>query len=319
MPAALPLILGLEGPVLSDAERAFFKELNPLGFILFRWNIKNAESVRALICDLKALLGRTNLPVLVDAEGGAVWRLPKSCGSKAPAPQTFGALFCDSADKALKACYDTYLAIGKQHNALGFTVNCAPLLDLGVKGAHDVIGSRAFSDNPSTVGALGLAALQGLKDAGITPVIKHLPGHGAANTDSHDACPVITLSKEELLAHLAPFQQCAKEAPWAMTAHCLYTAIDKTRPATFSPIVIQDVIRKQIGFQGFLITDDLYMGAVQNLSPTERVQQALSAGCDAALYGRGGVKVYEQAAKGLAPLSKETLSRLDPAFLLQTT
>ncbi|MGB1230289.1 MAG: glycoside hydrolase family 3 N-terminal domain-containing protein, partial [Holosporaceae bacterium] len=162
MPAALPLILGLEGPVLSADERAFLKDLNPLGFILFRWNIESAEGVRALICDLKALLGRNNLPILVDAEGGAVWRLPESFGPKAPAPQTFGALFRKTPDKALKACYDTYLAIGKQHKALGFTVNCAPLLDVCVKDAHDVIGSRAFSDNPATVGALGLAALSGL-------------------------------------------------------------------------------------------------------------------------------------------------------------
>ena len=171
MSCPLPLILGLEGFSLSADERRFLKHANPLGFILFRWNIEDAAQVKALIQELKMLLSRAHLPILVDAEGGDVWRLNASFGDPFPHPRVFGDMFEEDPEKALSACCHNYFLIGKQHKSLGFTVNCAPLLDLVVKGADSVIGMRSFSSSPQAVAALGAAAIKGLLDAGMVATI----------------------------------------------------------------------------------------------------------------------------------------------------
>lgn len=288
----VPIIFGLEGPQLTDGERFFFEATNPWGFILFRWNMETPEQIQNLIKKLKETVGREDVPILVDAEGGRVFRLPEAFYPKPPAFQVFGEIWRDDPEQALQACYKNAHDIGQTLHSLGFTVNCSPLLDLRVKGAHDVIGDRAFSTDPTIVGQLGAAVIRGLSDAGITPVIKHIPGHGAALTDSHDELPVVTLSHEALQPHLIPFQM-NREAPWAMTAHIVYEAIDPTQPATFSSPVIQDIIRGEIGFKGILVSDDLYMKAVSG-TPAEKVQRALNAGCDAVLYCRGGLEEWKR-------------------------
>ncbi len=288
-----PIIFGLSGTEVTLEERAFFKEANPLGFILFRWNLEEPQQIRSLIKELKSIVGREDLLFLVDAEGGRVFRLPKKFYPSPPPARFFGDLYQKDPEEAVRLCRKSAYDTGLLLKDLGFTVNCSPLLDLYVEGAHDVIGDRAFSDDPDVVGTLGAAVVEGLQQAQILPVIKHIPGHGAALVDSHEALPVVGLSREELRPHFRPFIQ-NRNAPLAMTAHVVYEAFDPHHCATFSPTVIQHLIREEIGFKGFLLSDDLFMGAVSG-TPSEKVATALKAGCDAVLYCKGGVSEFAKA------------------------
>ena len=301
MTTSCPLIFGLEGPQITPKERAFFTQVNPFGFILYRWNLVDPKQIRTITRDLKDMMEREDLPILIDAEGGRVFRLPEDFYDGPPPAAFFGTLYDRDPEEGLAACEDNGRAIGQTLKNLGFTVNCAPLLDLQVRGAHTIIGDRSFSENPKTVRALGEALIRGLHDRGITPVIKHLPGHGPSEQDSHETLPRVSLSRADLESHFQAFQvRAPKGAPvWGMTAHIVYEAIDPSLPATFSKPVIETIIRKTIGFQGHLLSDDLYMDALKNWTPAERVRLTLDAGCDIALYARGGIDVYEKAIQGL--------------------
>jgi len=271
------LIVGCSGHVLTLAEQALFKAEKPWGFILFRRNVDTPDQVRRLVDSFRECVGRADAPVLIDQEGGRVQRLGPPHWPKYPAGRAYGAL---KANDPLLRREITRLGarlIAHDLHALGITVDCLPVLDVPVPGAHDVIGDRAYSTDPQTIAVLGRAASEGLIAGGVLPVIKHIPGHGRAGTDSHLALPVVETDRATLSASdFVPFRHLA-DMPLAMTAHVVYAAIDARRPATTSRKVIREVIRGEIGFDGLVMSDDLSMKALAG-DFASRTRAALRAG-----------------------------------------
>ena len=294
-------ILGLAGPRLTSAEAALWRRCPPLGAILFARNIQNPAQLRALTNDIRDVLGAA-APILIDQEGGRVARL------KPPQWEAFPAAARFEGEPELAERANAYL-MGAMCRAAGLDVVCAPVLDLRLPGAHQVIGDRAFSAEPGEIARLGVACIAGLQAAGCIPVIKHIPGHGRALADSHHELPRVGAGIAGLAEDIAPFRALAGSGAWAMTAHVLYKAWDAHLPATLSPTVIQRVIRGEIGFDGLLITDDLAMGALAGMA-NDLAGAALSAGCDVVLHCTGRL---EDAAALLADcpvLSDAALRRL---------
>lgn len=278
-------IVGLKGTELLSEERAFFQEHNPLGFILFARNCQSNSQIKALVRDLRSCVGRNNAPVLIDQEGGRVARLRPPLFPSCPTAGWFAALAKYDIEVARKAAYFNADFIGNGLKELGISVNCAPVADIYFSDAHEIIGDRSFGDTPEQVAALARATCEGLVHAGVLPVIKHIPGHGRARVDSHEALPVVDAPIDVLeKTDFAVFKLLA-DMPWAMTAHIIYTAIDPELPVTLSPKMIQ-YIRKEIGFEGILLSDDLSMKALTG-SYSERTKQLFHAGCDLALHCNG--------------------------------
>ena len=288
-------IYGCAGPSLSEDERAFFRAVQPWGFILFARNIADPDQVRALTGALRESVGDANAPVFIDQEGGRVARLKLPHWKARPAARRFGQLYAQNAEQAREACYLNARLIAHDLAQLGITVDCLPVLDVPVEGANDVIGDRAFARDPGTIVDLGRAQIDGLLDGGVLPVMKHIPGHGRANADSHHALPRVTTDAEELSAtDFVTFRRLST-CPMAMTAHVVHETIDPQRPATTSPKVIRDIIRGQMGFGGLLISDDLSMNALDG-SLAARTKAALFAGCDIALHCNGKMDEMRQVA-----------------------
>ena len=307
----LAAIFGMAGPTLNDAERAFFKRTRPVGYILFARNIENPAQVIALVNDLRGLDSTYNPLVLIDQEGGRVQRLKPPYWRHAPTMAEFGALHGRDPAKAASALRLDMQLIGEELRALGIDVDCAPVMDVPVPGAHDVIGDRAFGGDPALVSALAPAACEGLIDAGVVPVIKHIPGHGRAASDSHKELPVVSDSLETLRANdFAPFRSLCRtslqDSCFAMTAHVVYQALDSRQPATNSKTVIADFIRGEIGFRGLLMSDDLGMKALAGPFDA-RAAAALEAGCDVVLHCEGVLAEMEAVAKGTGPLGANGL------------
>ncbi|MCW5749304.1 MAG: beta-N-acetylhexosaminidase, partial [Alphaproteobacteria bacterium] len=273
------MIFGCAGHRLSADERSFFRDVDPLGFILFARNVATPAQLRALTSDLRDSVGRADAPVLIDQEGGRVARLKPPYWRVAPPAAVFGELYAREPETAVEAARLNARLIAADLTPLGIDVDCAPVLDVTVPGAHGVIGDRAFGVDPATVAALGRAQADGLLLGGVMPVMKHIPGHGRARADSHLELPVVEATRGELEASdFAPFRALA-DLPWAMTAHVLYRALSGNRPATTSDVVVRDIIRGHIGFDGLLLTDDLSMGALDGTC-AERAAASLAAGCD---------------------------------------
>jgi beta-N-acetylhexosaminidase len=304
----LAAIFGVSGQVLTSEERAFFRDVQPLGFILFARNIADPDQVRRLVNDLRASVEHAEAPVLIDQEGGRVQRLKPPHWRAAAAAAQFGALASQRASDGRKAVFLNHQLIGAELAALGIDVDCAPLIDVQQPGAHDVIGDRAYGGDPEQVATLGRAAADGLMSAGITPVVKHIPGHGRSMVDSHHDLPRVTTSHAELSRiDFAPFKR-LNDLPWGMTAHIVYEAIDKELPATLSAKVIAEIIRGEIGFDGLLLSDDLSMKALR-ATLAELARQSVAAGCDVALHCNGKMEEMVQVAAGAPPLSKAGLER----------
>jgi beta-N-acetylhexosaminidase len=293
-----PVVFGCSGLTLTQEERDFFTDAQPLGFILFQRNIHDKDQVKTLISDLKSTIRHTSCQILIDQEGGRVARLKEPSWTQTPSSAE---LAKGTIDDAKKRVYDSYLKIAQDLSELGITVDCAPVLDLDVKGASAIMGDRTFSDDPAIVSELGAIAIKALEDGGITPVMKHIPGHGPAKTDSHEELPVVNLSFKELQPHFATFKANA-QCPWAMTAHIVYSGIDPYNPATQSSTIIHEVIRREIGFQRFLISDDLGMKALSG-SFKDRAYKSLEAGCDAVLHCSGNMQEMIDVMKGVAPFN----------------
>jgi beta-N-acetylhexosaminidase len=308
----LAAFLGLSGLALTDNERAFFRDADPAGFILFARNVADKAQLRALTDSLRALSGRADLPILIDQEGGRVARLPAPEWPAFPAARRFAELYDNAPMSAIEAARANGEALALILAEMGINVDCLPVLDLRHEGAHDVIGDRAFGVEPMRVAALGRATLDGLAQGGACGVIKHIPGHGRARADSHKELPVVDASEEELAADLAPFQA-LHDAPMAMTAHLLYPAWDPDRPATLSPTIIADIIRTRIGFGGLLMSDDLAMEALTG-TLAERARAAIAAGCDVALHCSGVLAESEEAAAAAGAMSAAALERLARAM-----
>jgi len=306
------LVLGCSGPLLTDEERAFFRDADPFGFILFRRNIGTPAEVKALTDDLRETVGR-DAPILVDQEGGRVQRLGPPHWPKYPPGRAYGRI---NANDPLVRREVTRLAarlIAHDLLAVGINVDCLPVLDVPVPGAHDVIGDRAYGLDALTVGTLGRAAAEGLMAGGVLPVMKHVPGHGRSGVDSHLALPVVEASLAELSAvDFLPFRMLA-DLPAAMTAHVVYNAIDKRGPATTSRRAIRTIIRGTIGFDGLLFSDDLSM---QALSGTlgERAGAAVAAGCDVALHCNGKMDEMRDIAGHVPALAGKAKRRAQAAL-----
>ncbi len=302
------VIFGCEGPVLSDWERDFFADANPFGFILFKRNCETPEQLRHLTYDLREAIGREDAPILVDQEGGRVTRLKPPHWRAAPAPGRLGGLMEEDPALAEEAVRLNSLLLSAELRDVGLNVNCIPSLDLAFPGAHDVIGDRAFGSEPEVAAKLGKICIDACLSAQVMPVIKHMPGHGRAMVDSHLSLPVVTASLDELKeTDFEPFRLRA-DAPWAMTGHVVYTAVDPDRPATASPKVMEEVIRDYIGFKGLLLTDDLSMEALSG-DLGQRTAAAMTAGCDIALHCNGKADEMKAVAANSRIMSEEARNR----------
>jgi beta-N-acetylhexosaminidase len=307
-----PVIFGLSGMVLTADEAALFREVDPAGYILFARNIEDRVQLRLLTDSLREVHGRDDVPILIDQEGGRVTRMKPPVWPEFPAGGAFDALYDVSALTAIEAARSNAEAIALTLNECGVNVDCLPLLDVRVPETHVAIGDRAMGSDPMRVAALGRAVLDGLKAGGVVGVVKHMPGQGRAIVDSHHELPTVSASKEELEQDFAPFRS-LNWAPMGMTSHVVYEAYDAHRPSTMSPIIIDQVIRGEIGFDNLLMSDDLDMKALSGDVPT-RAAQCVLAGCDLALNCWGRFDEMIQIAERLPDITEIGKARLDRAM-----
>jgi beta-N-acetylhexosaminidase len=304
----LSCLFGVRQPKLDADLRAFFADVRPWGFILFREVCVSRAQVRALCTELREAAGHDAI-VWIDQEGGRVARLKPPEWPVWPAAGAYGAL--EDARERLEAAYLGYRLIGHELKGMGVDGDFAPVLDVPVEGSDKIVGDRAFSSEPRTAATLGRAALRGLHEGGVAGCIKHMPGHGRATADSHLALPRVGAAEVDLADDILPFALLA-DAEAAMTAHIVYEAWDSDRPATCSAFVIGEIIRKRIAFQGLLLSDDLDMKALQfalNGGLQARAEAALKAGCDVVLQCSGALKDMQETAKGCGLLEGLSLVR----------
>lgn len=307
-----PVIFGLSGDRMTDEERAFFRDVDPAGYILFKRNIVDRTQLRALTDDLRDLSGRDDLAILIDQEGGRVSRMQPPEWPAFPPGGAFNALYDVAPMSAIEAARANAEAIALTLSEVGITVDCLPLLDVRVPETHDAIGDRAFGNEPLRVASLGRAVIDGLKAGGVVGIVKHMPGQGRALVDSHHELPTVSASADDLAQDLAPFAA-LKNAPMGMTAHVVFEAWDAERCATMSPTVIQDIIRGQIGFTGLLMSDDLDMKALKGDVP-QRAADCVAAGCDVALNCWGRFDEMVAIANLLPEITADARTRLNAAM-----
>lgn len=304
-------IYGCSGHRLTAEERTFFADVRPWGFILFRRNIDSPDQVRALTDELRDSIGDADAPVLIDQEGGRVQRMGPPHWPKYPPSEAY-----------LKATGDPLAArelvrlgarlMAHDLKAVGINVDCLPVLDVPVPGAHDIIGDRAYTQDPATVAQLGRAAAEGLLAGGVLPVIKHMPGHGRAFADSHHALPVVHADLATLDGwDFAPFKALS-DMPLAMTAHVVFDAIDPKRPATTSKKAVR-LMREHLGFGGLIMTDDLSMKALSG-TLCDRAEASLKAGCDVVLHCNGDLAEMREVAEGVGKLKGKAGKRAAAAL-----
>ena len=311
MPANLhaprAVIFGCSGPKLLPTEKAFFRDSDPWAFILFGRNIENPDQVRRLTDDIKSAVGRDAL-IFIDQEGGRVQRLRAPHWRTCPPAQDFGALYQIDAQKAKRAVWLNHRLIANELRSVGVTANCAPVLDMPAPGADPIISDRAFASDPGPVIDMAHAAMAGLMSGGVAPVIKHIPGHGRADVDSHKALPVIKAEERELeKSDYVPFLS-FKDAPMAMTAHVVVTHADADMPVTLSGKAMRELVRGKLGYQGLVMTDDLDMKALSG-DLEDLTRRALSAGCDVGLHCNGKMRSMVKVAKGAGVLEGDSLQR----------
>ncbi|MGJ5134077.1 beta-N-acetylhexosaminidase [Bradyrhizobium oligotrophicum] len=306
-------ITGISGPDLTDADRAFIGESRPWGFILFKRNVQSPAQVTALVEELRACVGRADAPVLIDQEGGRVQRLGPPHWPAYPAGVVFDRLYDLDSAAGRRAAWLSARLIADDLLALGITVDCLPLADVPVAGADAVIGDRAYGTTPEKVAAIARAVTEGLEQGGVLPVLKHIPGHGRATADTHFRLPTVDAPEAELDAtDFAAFRLLA-DLPMAMTAHVVFSAIDAAHPATTSATMIERVIRKRIGFQGLLMSDDVSMNALAG-SIAERTRAIVAAGCDMVLHCNGKLDEMQAVAAETPELEGQALIRADRAL-----
>jgi beta-N-acetylhexosaminidase len=310
MTQAKSFICGVEGLTLSEQERTFLAREQPYGVILFARNIESPEQLIALTTDIRSLLTHPFVSILIDQEGGRVARMKPPHWRAYPPAKRFADMAANI-ERAERAVYLNARLIACELRKVGITTDCAPLADVLAPECHDIIGDRAFGSDAHQVAQLARAQAQGLLDGGILPILKHIPGHGRATVDSHEALPVVRASLAELEASdFIPFRELAK-LPIGMTAHIIYEAIDAERVATVSPTVIR-FIRRRLGFEGLLMSDDLSMKALTG-SYRQRAQETLEAGCDIVLHCNGKMDEMREVAAASIPLGGDALVRAERA------
>jgi beta-N-acetylhexosaminidase len=311
------VILGVGGLELTADEKAFYRDQQPWGFILFARNISaEPQQIIDLVASLRDAVGGRNAPVLIDQEGGRVQRIREPICPRYPSGADLGAIYRADPEKGKRAAWLMSRLHAFDLLKLGINVDCLPVLDVPVEGANDVIGNRAYGKKPAIVTDMGRAAADGLKAGGVLPVMKHIPGHGRAFADSHHNLPVVDTPLAELREHdFPPFKALAGEL-MAMSAHVVYTAIDPNFPATTSEIVIRDIIRGEMGFEGLLMSDDSSMNALSG-TLGERARAIANNGCDIVLHCNGKMDEMQAVvaeAKPLADKALERARRVEAAF-----
>lgn len=281
-----PAIFGTSGPALTADERAFFKDANPAGYILFKRNCVDRAQMRALTDDLRALSGNDALPILIDQEGGRVARMQPPEWPAFPPPAAFGDLYESAPISAMQAARLNAKALALMLAEVGINVDCLPLLDVRTPDTHPAIGDRSLGSDAARVASLGRHVIDGLREGGVVGVVKHMPGQGRAVVDSHYELPRVDAGEDALAVDLAAFEK-LNDAPMGMTGHIMFPVWDTERCATMSPVIINDIIRGRIGFDGFLMSDDLDMKALTG-AVCDRAAGCVAAGCDVALncWGR---------------------------------
>lgn len=307
------MILGCSGTAITAEEAALYRDERPFGFILFARNIgSTADEIRRLTAALKESVG-WDAPVFIDQEGGRVQRIKPPLVQAYPNARALGDLYLADPARGLRAAWLMSRLHAFDLTRLGISVDCLPVLDVPVEGSSNVIGNRAYGSDPALVAAMGQAAADGLKAGGMLPVMKHMPGHGRGMADSHHELPVVTAPREALEAHdFLPFRALRGEL-MAMTAHIVFTAFDPERPATTSPVVIGEVIRKTIGFDGLLISDDSSMNALKG-TIGERARRIADGGCDIVLHCNGLMDEMKAVVAEVGPLAGPSLARAEAAL-----
>ncbi len=300
------MILACEGTTLTDDEKRLFAQAQPLGFILFKRNIEDRAQLSALVKSLRESVGR-DCPVMIDQEGGRVQRMNAPNWNACKAARDHG-----NVDEVR----ETTRAIARDLNEVGIDVDCAPVLDVLCPDTHQAIGNRAYSDDPADVAAKGLAVIEEFLAAGITPVIKHMPGQGRSTLDSHHDLPKVPVEYDVLSnCDFKPFRSVSSSAfapaVWGMTSHIVYTAIDPAMPATVSKPVI-NLIRQDIGFDGLLFSDDISMGALNFLGNLSvRAAKMLESGVDITLYCAGKLTEMKEIAAVAPQMSDAAMERYE--------
>lgn len=306
-------ITGVAGEALSDAEAGFLRDTQPCGLILFARNCTGHDKIRRLVGDARAAIGSDDLLVLIDQEGGRVQRLRPPLGRALPAARAYASLFSEDPTTACEAAFLAARLLADDLRDLGINTDCAPVLDVPVAGAHDIIGDRAYGETPDQIARLARAVAEGFMAGGVLPVIKHIPGHGRATADSHLELPVVRETHAVLSqTDFAPFKALS-DMPAAMTAHVVFSAIDADNPASTSERVTRDVIRGEIGFDGFLMSDDLSMKALTGTF-AERTRAVLVAGSDVALHCNGVMSEMVAVARSAPSLAGDALRRFRAAI-----
>jgi beta-N-acetylhexosaminidase len=310
-----PIIFGLEGKELAPDEASFFARSDPFGFILFQRNIETPEQVKTLIADLRATVKRSDAPIFIDQEGGRAVRLKPPHWERLSSMRVIGDLYTVDPQKGREAMsLHARLTAHKLH-ALGIIGNLAPVLDLAIEGASDVIGDRSLGNDPAMITELGTIACKTYLANGVLPCIKHLPGHGRMKVDPHFDLPLIDTPLDVLRAEdFKPFIA-LKDIPLGMTSHGIFLALDKNLPVSISPKIHSEIIRGELGFGGLLFSDDLAMKA---LSPSfgENAQKALAAGTDIVLYCKGGMREMLEIDAAVGEIAQEILGKWRNALKL---
>lgn len=312
------IVVDASGTELTEEERELFRKEKPAGFILFKRNCESKEQVKKLVADMRACVGRDDIPVLIDQEGGTVARLKAPAFNEYPAAKVFGDLHKSSEQDSFEAARINSYLMALDLAEMGITVNCAPVVDVPSADCHAFLSSsRTYSDCPDTVGKLGEAVCRGLLDGGVSPVIKHIPGHGRAKVDSHLSLPVVDASLPELSkTDFKPFKSLSqtdmKTALWAMAAHVVYSELDPDSTATTSKTITEDIIRTEMGFQGVLIADDISMKALGGTLES-RVADTLAAGMDLTMLCNGSFEERKLALSVCPKVTVEAAARLEEA------
>jgi beta-N-acetylhexosaminidase len=307
-----PVIFGLSGESITPDERAFFKDADPAGYILFKRNCVDRAQVRALTDDLRTLSGRDDVPILIDQEGGRVSRMQPPEWPAFPAGAAFDALYELAPISAMEAARTNAKAIALTLAEVGINVDCLPLLDVRTADTHPAIGDRALGSDPARVASLGRHVIDGLREGGVVGIVKHMPGQGRAVVDSHHELPLVDATEEELAVDLSAFQR-LNNAPMGMTGHIMFPVWDAARCATMSPVIIEDIIRGRIGFDGLLMSDDLDMKALSG-DVSDRAAACVAAGCDIALNCWGRMDEMMAIAAKLPDITKRGAERLAAAM-----
>ena len=297
----LPIIFGIPGLEVEKEWADFFRRVSPFGFILFARNLKEPKQIKRLVYQFHEVCDRDDLAILIDEEGGRVQRLPQPKWKRYPSARS---LVEEGGSEVIiqQRIHQNYWRLGKGLKELGITVNAAPVADLLIPDAHEVIGDRAFASDPKHVAKFARACANGLSEAGVIPTVKHLPGYGRASVDPHEELPIVRETEDFLKkSDFRPFQ-ILSDLPWGMTSHLLFPELDEKWPATLSNKIISEIIRDWIGFKGVLVTDCLFMKSLSGTMP-ERIKRCLEVGCDLALHSHGELEDLEQAVLEMQPIS----------------